>query len=67
MAHLRSTRSLRWVLSSQATDKSSIRLASLAHGVVARVEVLALLEFVAEEVFLVWQLAIQAEELLLFL
>lgn len=58
-------RHARGVLSAQATDKTGVRFARLAHGVVAAVEVFALLELVLEEIFLVRQFAVEAEELLL--
>ena len=49
----------------QTTDRPQIRFARLRHGVVAAVEVLALLQLVLQQVLLVWKLAVQAEELLL--
>ena len=52
--------------SQPADQQSGIALAGFAHGVVAAVEVLALFELVLQEVFLVGQLAVEAEELLLF-
>lgn len=56
----------RRVLTAEATDQRIVGLAGFGEGVVAGVEVLALLELVLEEVFLVGELAIEAEELLLF-
>ncbi|KAH9810037.1 hypothetical protein Tdes44962_MAKER01006 [Teratosphaeria destructans] len=54
------------MFAAQTADEAGVRLASLAHGVVARVEVLALLELVLQEVLFVGQFAVEAEELLLF-
>lgn len=57
---------VRRMFPSQPADQAGVTLASFAHGIVARVEVLALLEFVLQQVLLVWKLAVQAEELLFF-
>jgi ABC-type proline/glycine betaine transport system permease subunit len=58
---------VRRVLPPQAADEASIGLAGLGHGIVAGVEVLALLELVLQQVLLVGQLAVQPEQLLLLL
>lgn len=50
----------------QTTNKSGIGLASLAHSIIARVKVLPLLQFLLQQIFLVRQLAVQPENLLLF-
>ena len=56
------------MLSSQPPAKTGegVGLAGFAHGVVAAVEVLALFEFVLQQVLFVGQLAVQPEELLFF-
>ena len=54
------------MLSPQSSHQAGIRLAGLAHGIVAAVEVLALLQLVLQQVLLVRKLAVQAEKLLLF-
>ncbi len=54
------------MLPPQPTSERTIRLAGLAHGIVAAVKVLALFKFVLEQVFLVGELAVEAEELLFF-
>jgi hypothetical protein len=56
----------RRVLAAKTADKRIIGLAGFGEGVVARVEVFALLELVLEEVLLVGELAVEAEELLFF-
>jgi hypothetical protein len=55
------------VLATEATNQCVVGLAGFGEGVVARVEVFALLELVLEQVFLVRELAVEAEELLFFL
>lgn len=54
------------VLASEATDQCVVGLAGFGEGVVARVEVFALFELVLQQVFLVRELAVEAEELLFF-
>lgn len=56
----------RRVLTAEAADERVVGLAGFGKGVVAGVEVFALLELVLQEVFLVGQLAVEAEELLFF-
>lgn len=58
---------VRRMLPPQPSSQRPIRLARLAHGIVAGVEVLALFELVLEKVFLVGEFSVEAEELLLFL
>nr|POE85457.1 hypothetical protein CFP56_43773 [Quercus suber] len=53
------------MFSSKAAHDPAVAFARLAHGIVAAVEVLALLELVLDQVFAVRQLAVQAEDLLL--
>ena len=48
---------IRRVLSAQATC-SDVGLASFAHGIIARIEVFALLQLVLQQVLLVWKLAV---------
>lgn len=55
------------VLAAQAADERVVGFAGFGHGVVARVEVFALLQLVLQQVFFVGQLAVEAEELLFFL
>jgi hypothetical protein len=57
---------VRRMLPPQATGHRSIRFARLAHGIVAGIEVFPLLELVLQEVFLVGEFAVEAEELLFF-
>ena len=47
--------------------ETCVRLAGLAQGIVAGVEVFALLQLVLQQVLLVWQLAIEAKQLLFLL
>ena len=54
------------VLATEATDQCVVGLAGFGEGVIAGVEVFALLELVLEQVFLVRELAVEAEELLFF-
>jgi hypothetical protein len=54
------------VLTAEAADERIVGLAGFGEGVVARVKVFALLELVLEEVLLVGELAVEAEELLFF-
>jgi ABC-type proline/glycine betaine transport system permease subunit len=54
------------VLTAETADKRIIGFAGFGESVVAGVEVLALLELVLEEVLLVRELAVEAEELLFF-
>jgi hypothetical protein len=54
------------VLATEAADERVVGLAGCGESVVARVEVFALLELVLEEIFLVGELAVEAEELLFF-
>jgi lipid-binding SYLF domain-containing protein len=56
----------RRVLAAETADKGVIRLAGFGEGVIAGVEVFALLELVLKEVFLVGELPVKAEELLFF-
>ena len=49
----------------QRAHYGAVGLAGLGHGIVAAVEVLALLELILQQVFLVRQLAVQPEQLLL--
>lgn len=55
----------RRVLATQTADERIVGLAGFGHGIVAGVEVFALLELVLEEVLLVGELAVETEELLL--
>ena len=54
------------VLAAEATDQSVVGLAGFGESVITGVEVFALLELVLEQVFLVRELAVEAEELLFF-
>ena len=54
------------VLAAETTNQRVVGLAGFGEGVVAGVEVFALLELVLEQVFLVRELAVEAEELLFF-
>ena len=54
------------VLAAEATDQRVVGLAGFGESVIAGVEVFALLELVLEQVFLVRELAVEAEELLFF-
>jgi hypothetical protein len=54
------------VLAAEAADERIVGLAGFGEGIVARVEVFALLELVLEEILLVGELAVEAEELLFF-
>lgn len=54
------------VFAPKAADHAVRGFAGFGHGVVARVEVFALFELVLEEVFLVGEFAVEAEELLFF-
>lgn len=56
----------RGVLAAEATDQCVVGLAGFGESVIAGVEVFALLELVLEQVFLVRELAVEAEELLFF-
>lgn len=53
------------VLAAEAADEGVVGFAGFGEGVVAGVEVLALLELVLQQIFLVGQFAVEAEELLL--
>jgi len=55
----------RWMFPSKPTNQAITGLASLTHGIVTAVEVFALFELVLQEILLVGELAVQAEELLL--
>jgi hypothetical protein len=50
----------------KAADKGVVGLAGFGQGVVTRVEVFALFQLALHEVFLAGELAVEAEELLLF-
>jgi hypothetical protein len=54
------------VLATEATDQRIVGLAGFRESVIAGVEVFALLELVLEQVLLVRELAVEAEELLFF-
>ena len=54
------------VLATETADQRVVGLAGFGESVVARVEVFALLELVLKQVLLVWELAVEAEELLFF-
>ena len=54
------------MLSTQTSSHGTIGLSGLAHGIVARVKVLALFELVLQQVLLVGEFAVEAEELLFF-
>ena len=54
------------MLATVATNQCVVGLPGFGEGVVAGVEVFALFELVLEEVFLVRELAVEAEELLFF-
>lgn len=56
---------VRRMLPAKSTDQSGVRLAGFAHSIVTAVKVLALFELVLKQVLLVWQLAVETEELLL--
>lgn len=54
------------VLATKATNQCIVGLAGFGESIVAGVEVFALLELVLEQVFLIRELAVEAEELLFF-
>lgn len=66
---LREVRDRVWrgVFAAETADQGVVGLAGFGKCVVARVEVLALLELVLEKIFLVRKFAVEAEELLLLL
>jgi hypothetical protein len=56
----------RRVLAAETADKRVIGFAGFGESIVAGVEVFALLELVLEEILLVGELSVEAEELLFF-
>lgn len=54
-----------WVLGANSTGINTVALAGLGHGIVARVEVLSVLEVFGEVIGARGQLAVQSEEALL--